>query len=235
MRVLALDTSTRAGSVAIVENDHLLIERVGDASRSHAERLPNDLTAALAACALRVADVDVFAVAAGPGSFTGLRIGIATIQGLAFATHRRVVPVSVLLALAEAASRALPAGAVVGAWLDAHRRDVFSALYQVTDAPLFAKGRLAELTAPAVGDPEQTWQQWRDAGHVPAVLAGDGARLFSSVAGSDTAIVDPGALGGVMARLALARALAGESVDPAGIQPLYVRRPDAEVARERMA
>src|SRR4051795_9096275 len=131
MRVLALDTTTRAGSVAIVDDGRVLIEREGDPTRTHAQRLPAELLEALAAINATTADIDLFAVASGPGSFTGLRIGIATIQGLAFVHRRRIAAVSALEALAHMGSAGLNAGALVGAWMDAQRRDVFSALYRV--------------------------------------------------------------------------------------------------------
>ena len=110
MHVLALDTTTRDGSVALVDDAGVIDERRGDAARPHAERLPLEIVDLLAAHQLRVADVDVFAVAAGPGSFTGLRIGMATIQGLAFTAKRPVVAVSALDALAQLGSIDLPAG-----------------------------------------------------------------------------------------------------------------------------
>src|SRR5213595_1902408 len=108
MRVLALDTTTAAGSVAIVDDDRVLAERVGDPSRAQAARLPGDILLALDSCALTISSIDLFAIAAGPGSFTGLRIGIATIQGLALVHRTRVVPVSALRAMAHAASTTLP-------------------------------------------------------------------------------------------------------------------------------
>src|SRR5690242_13508002 len=114
MRVLALDTTTRAGSVAIVDGDRVVVEERGDPARSHAERMPTDLVAALERAGMTLADIDLFAVAAGPGSFTGLRIGIATMQGLAFVRQRRIVPVSVLVALAIGEALALDEDAVVG-------------------------------------------------------------------------------------------------------------------------
>ena len=83
MRVLALDTTTRGGSVAIAEDGRVVFERVGDGARSHAERLPAELIDAVQTVGWSLADIDLFAVASGPGSFTGLRIGIATMQGLA--------------------------------------------------------------------------------------------------------------------------------------------------------
>ena len=103
MRVLALDTTERAGSVALVEDGRILLERQGDASRTHGERLPGEL----AALGAPFSSIDVFAVAIGPGSFTGLRIGIATMQGLALVNKRSVVGVSALEAHAQLASRTL--------------------------------------------------------------------------------------------------------------------------------
>src|SRR5262249_60630925 len=97
-----------------------------------------------------LADLALTAVASGPGSFTGLRIGIATVQGLAFVHGRSVFSVSALEALAHAASATLAPGTVIAAWMDAHRRDVFAAAYRVAAAPLFSPGRLEELDAPGV-------------------------------------------------------------------------------------
>src|SRR6476660_5419551 len=161
MRVLALDTTTRAGSVAVVDGDRVVVDERGDAARSHAERLPGDLLTALEHAGMTLADVDLFAVASGPGSFTGLRIGIATMQGLAFVQQKRIVPVSVLFALAIGGAATLDEGAIVGAWMDAHRREVFSARYRVAAAPPFAPERLVEVEPPAVGDPAAVWARWR--------------------------------------------------------------------------
>jgi tRNA threonylcarbamoyladenosine biosynthesis protein TsaB len=230
MRVLALDTTTRAGSVAVVEDDRIVVQRGGDPARTHAERLPAEILSVLQDVGLPLSAVDVFAVAAGPGSFTGLRIGIATIQGLAFVQRRRVVPVSALEALAQAGSGGLPVGARVGAWMDAHRREVFSALYLVADAPVYARTRLVEVDPPAVGNPASTIERW---GARPPVdlFIGDGAVLYQELIGS-RAVAAP-LLAGTMGLMAVERAQAGETVDPAAVHPLYVRRPDAEIDRER--
>src|SRR6267142_1319915 len=144
MRVLALDTPNRAGSVALIEDDRIVDERAGDASRTHGERLPGEL----AQLGAPWPTIDVFAVAIGPGSFTGLRIGIATMQGLALVTGRPVIGVSALEALAQIASAALEPGALIASWIDAQRGEIFSALYRVKEAPLFTSERLLELEAP---------------------------------------------------------------------------------------
>src|SRR5262245_37787192 len=237
MLTLSLDTTTRAGSVALVDDDRGVEERPGDPARTHAERLPGEVLHLLESRGLTPSQVDVFAVASGPGSFTGLRVGIATIQGLAFVTGRRVVAVSALDALAHIGSADAPPGTTIATWMDAHRRDVFAALYRTTDAPPFDPDGLIVLEPPSVGDPESTLARWCDRlGVVPATVVGDGARLFADViarAAPDARIVTPPMLAGAVGRIAATRARRGGAVDPAAIQPLYVRRPDAEIDRER--
>ncbi len=230
MRVLALDTTTRAGSVAVVEDDRIVLQRGGDPARTHVERLPAEILGLLQDAGLALPAVDVFAVAAGPGSFTGLRVGIATIQGLAFVQHRRVVAVSALAALAQSGSEELQPGAHVGAWMDAHRREVFSALYRVADAPLGAQARLVEVDPAAVGVPASTMARW-NAGPPIDLIIGDGAVLYKEIIRS-RAVASP-LLAGTIGLMAVDRARAGETVDPAGVHPLYVRRPDVEIERER--
>jgi tRNA threonylcarbamoyladenosine biosynthesis protein TsaB len=236
MRVLALDTTTREGSVALVEDDRVVEERSGDGSRTHAERLPSELAALVASRGVAWIDIDLFAVASGPGSFTGMRVGIATIQGLAFVNRRRVVAVGALDALAQVASADRAAGTIVAAWMDAHRRDVFTALYRVADAPLFTLERLAAIEAPSVGDPVETLARWSAYLDRGSVFIGDGALKYRDAIARGAAgaeVEPPPLLAGAIGRIALARAARGDTLDPAGIQPLYVRRPDAEIDREK--
>jgi tRNA threonylcarbamoyladenosine biosynthesis protein TsaB len=230
MRVLALDTTTRAGSVALVLGDIVddrvdftVDERAGDASRSHGERLPGEL----AALGAPWPTIDVFAVASGPGSFTGLRIGIATIQGLAAVTGRTVVGVSALEALAQLASARLPAGGLVGSWVDAQRGEVFSALYRVAEAPLFTPERLVEIASPLAASPDGTRAAWAGLSPTEVFFTGDGAARYLE------GVESPPLLAGAIGRMAAIRASRGLDVSPAGVQPLYVRRPDVELARER--
>ena len=238
MRVLALDTTTRAGSVALVNDDAVVEERAGDSTRAHAERLPSEIQALLEDCGLSSADVDLFAVAAGPGSFTGLRIGIATQQGLAFVHRRKMAGISALDALAHIAARDDRRG-WIGAWMDARRRDVFSALYRVADGKPFESSRLTTTEDAHVGDPAETMERWRRiVGNEPIVVIGDGAVAFSETiraASPRASILEPSPLAGAIGRLAVAQARKGATVDPAAVMPLYVRRPDAEIDRERRA
>ena len=240
MRVLALDTTTSAGSVALVDDESVIAERVGDSSRTHAARLPDEVFALLDSCGARLEDVDVFAVARGPGSFTGLRIGIATIQGLAFVTRRPVVGISALDALAHAAGAALERGATIAAWMDAHRREVFSALYRVGEGDPFAPLRLAPVEEASVGDPVSTIERWATRAMLPRdqppTFAGDGAVLYGAVVREyrpGAIVMNPDALAGTIGRMARVLAAGGDPTEEAGVRPLYVRRPDAELAREK--
>ena len=204
-----------------------MFEQTGNAERTHTERLPPDLMSACRAAGIGIADVDLFAVAVGPGSFTGLRMGIATVQGLAMARDRRVVPVSTLQALAAAA----PGNAGrVAAWMDAQRGQVFAARYSPEGSPL--AGGASALT------PSETFQAWRDAGGtIPMRFIGDGAVRYSDVihaeAGAGAVVLPHPLLAGVIARMA--HDDPSRAVLPHAVVPLYVRRPDAELARARQA
>jgi tRNA threonylcarbamoyladenosine biosynthesis protein TsaB len=238
MLVLALDSTTRGGSVALARDGAMLEVLAGDAGRPHAERLPADLQHVLARRGLSLTDVDVFAVAVGPGSFTGLRIGIAAIQGCAFAAGKPVIGVSALEALAHAAPAARGAGPLprVGVWMDAQRQEVFSALYRRNEA--VEPVGLEALDGPSVGDPAETVARWHGiAGGASVPIIGDGAQKYRSLldqaAKHPAEVIAPPPLAPTIAVLAWRRALAGELPPPHAIRPLYVRRPDAELARDR--
>lgn len=234
MLVLALDTTTPAGSAALWRDGRLLELRLAESSVSYGQQLPGTLTALLAAHAASLGDVDVLGVASGPGSMTGLRVGIATVQGLALALGRPVVPVSALEALAvSVGSRAgIRPGTRIGALTNARRGEVFSALYVASDGPL------QEIDSPAVGVVETVCARWHPlVSSGPAAFVGDGvaqARVaLEEWFGHSALLVEGVPLAGVVAQLAAARYAVGQVVSPHAIQPLYVRRTDAEVARDR--
>jgi tRNA threonylcarbamoyl adenosine modification protein YeaZ/ribosomal-protein-alanine acetyltransferase len=231
MVVLALETATRAGSYA-VWHDGACGGSAGDARRTHGERLPAELLDALDRQGLRLADVDLFAVVAGPGSFTGLRVGIAAIQGLAMATGRLVVPVPTLDALAGAwlGAAASPA-AVLGLCLDGQRGDVFFAAREVTPA-----GLGDSASEPAVGTPDDAADAFdRAAGTRPLVLVGDGAQRYRQRFAERLPEARVEAERTTLAEAAAARAAADAAggVRPHAVRPVYIRRPDAEIARDR--
>ena len=241
MLVLALDTTTRQGSVALVRDGSVIAAYLGDGAITHGERLPGDLMRLLNAHELRVADVELFAVASGPGSFTGLRIGIATMQGLALANGKPLAGISALDAIHEAVSSQLSALSshlsaqpsslsprdAVAAWMDAGRGQVFSSIYKNGD-----------VVEPALVDkPAEILARWaRELTH-PAVFAGDGAvayRHLIRAAGPGAHIVEPvPPLGPSIARLAERHVQEHGPSLPDAIRPLYIRRSDAELTRDR--
>jgi tRNA threonylcarbamoyladenosine biosynthesis protein TsaB len=234
--VIALDTTTRHGSVALVEDERIVDERAADRAQTDAQRLPGEIVAMVETHGLTLADVDLYAVASGPGSFTGLRIGIATMQGLALVGGRRIAGIPALDAMAELGSAQAPPGTMVAAWIDAHRGEVFAALYRVTAAAPFGAGRLVEIEGPTAAGAASTLAGWREslATNHPAIFVGDGAVLYAeaiaqALPGARVSGLPP--LAGAIGRLAIARHT--EAVAPADIRALYVRRPDVELERER--
>jgi tRNA threonylcarbamoyladenosine biosynthesis protein TsaB len=234
MWVLALDTSSPGGAVALLRDDEPAVERAGDPALSHAERLPRAIAAVLAEAGLPPAALDLFAVASGPGAFTGLRVGLATVQGLALALDRPAIGVSALAAAAWRAFAAEPSMAVCGVWLDAARGDVFAAAFGRPAAPL-PDWPLVELAAASVATPARTLHEWR--GIVPETAP---LLLGPATHGRDAAFAAGHPIVAAAAPLAMAvgrigrRAhLAGHSGPPHALTPLYVRRPDAEVERDR--
>ena len=227
MLVLALDTTTRQGSAALVRDGGLIGTYTGDSSLTHGERLPGDLIRLLATHELRLPDVDLFAVAAGPGSFTGLRIGIATLQGLALANNRPLTGVSALDAwnhAAQSAQRTKPS--TIAVWMDAQRGEVFSTLYAGENA----------IEGPTVEKPAVILERWasRDA---PGMFVGDGAVAYEELI---RAAFSRANVGEDLPPLAVSVAHLGEALMrqhgpamPDAIRPIYVRRSDAELARDR--
>lgn len=238
MLILALDTTTRAGSAAIVRDGAIVDEQIGDASLTHGQRLPADLMRVLDRAQVRLSDINLFAVAAGPGSFTGLRVGIATIQGLAVASGSRVVPVSVLDALARAARLRTNAQAAhrdatehIAPWMDAQRGEVFAAIYHPSSDVV--------LVEPTSAPPAATLDAWAPytAGRTLRFI-GDGALRYrldiAARLGTRARIMDDvPPLAGIIGVIATERA--GDAVVPHAVVPIYIRRPDAELARARRA
>jgi tRNA threonylcarbamoyladenosine biosynthesis protein TsaB len=242
MLVLALDTTTRVSSCAVARDGIVLREDAGDASKPQAARLPGDLITLLERTAIALPEIDIFAVVTGPGSFTGLRIGIATMQGLAFAERKPLIGISGFDALESSfrlkAAATGTATAMIATWVDAWRGEVYAALYE--------DGR--EIVPPVVAHPaallagletSNSGSRIPDPGPRAAItFIGDGAHtcrdLIRRTLGDHARIADPASplLAGVVAQLATAAAAAGQPLPPPhAIRPLYVRRPDAELAR----
>ncbi len=211
MIALAVDTAAEIGSIALAEFSHdgavtILEEARLEAPGGFAQMLFGELEALLARQKVRLADIELYAAGNGPGSFTGVRIGLAAIKGLAEVAGKPAVGVSNLLALAQfgTASQRAPV-------LDARRGEVFAALYGEDDVEVIPPTVLKfSAFTTLIGD--------RDAEIITTGF--DPGHPFTAA---------PPELAGVIARLAIARFLRGESCDPVTIEADYVRRSDAEI------
>ena len=237
MLILALDTTTRGGSVAVTRDDTPIAVLEGNGSRTHGERLPDEIRQTLARAAVRAEELDLLAVASGPGAFTGLRIGLAAMQGLAMVLDIDVVGVSALDALAFASWPRLtdPAQTLLVAWMDAQRGEVFSSSYTAS-----AGGSDFEWTAvnePIVAPPMMLLAELARR-RARVVFVGDGAMTYrSEIDGTSPGswqIMDaPATLAPAVALIGRRLAARGQAGPPHALQPLYVRRPDAELERLR--
>jgi len=227
--LLSLDTTTPKASCAVARDGVVINEEPIDAARQLALQLPGALRDILDLSGVGLDEVDAFAVATGPGSFTGLRIGIATMQGLAFGTGKPLIGMSGFAALRAVASPAF-LGSRIAAWVDAWRGDVY--------ATLFEDGRAIE--DPIVAKPSDLLDQLAPRGFANDVLfIGDGAEtyrdLIMSRLGHAARIADPSTplLAAVIAMLATIEYKNGHRPAPHAIRPIYVRRSDAELTRAR--
>ena len=228
MIILALDTTTRGGSVAVADGDRLLAVRPGDESRTHGERLPGELAHALDQAGVTRERIDLLAVATGPGAFTGLRIGLAAMQGLAMTLNKPVVGVSALDALVEQVTEA--GVELIVPWMDAQRGDVF--------AMLIDRRAGTVVETPAAANPKALLDLWhRHLADRRAIFVGDAAaRDASLIAQAGQGKWDartPSPLAPQIASIGLQRALQGRAGPPHALEPIYVRRPDAEIEREK--
>ena len=216
MRVLAVDTTTSWGSLAVAGPEGVLAEAGVVAEGGHSTWLLPAAEALLGGLGLGAGAVDVFAVTIGPGSFTGLRVGLGSVQGLALASGRPCVGLSTLDVIALAARGS--SGTIV-ALLDAFRGEVYSGVYDSVGT-LRSERKVGPLTEALEGLPAGT------AFVGPAALANRDA-IRESVPG---AVVQEGGrfLAVPLALAALRLAAAGRTVAPAGLRPLYLRAADAK-------
>ena len=227
MRMLAIETATPAQSVALLEDDRLLAEASYDAKGSRGGLLLPTVDHVLRKAGVAAKDLDAVAVSIGPGSFTGLRVGLATAKGLALGTGAAVVGVSTLEALAAGYEPA--AEITICTLLDAYRGEVYLAVFKRR------AGRLERLHADAVLAPETVKEALADV-EQPVHLIGNGAaryrRQLEAALGTTIRVTERG-LGAVpsaavVARLGRNRLAEGIRPD-ADVVPVYLRRTEAEV------
>lgn len=226
---LAFDTSSTSGSIALVRDGSLVAEwTVGDVG-THADWLMRSIDGILASRGLRVTDVDNFAVCTGPGSFTGLRIGVSTVKGLAWALGKDVITVSTLKALALNARYSLDP---VCPMLDARKKEVYTALYS------FSSGSVETLIPESALPPSELFDKIRDLGlNAPVLFIGSGLAVYGQLVREQVrqSVFAPEPLWHV--RAANTALLASEpdarSCSPLTLAPVYLRKSEAEIKAGR--
>nr|WP_326185102.1 tRNA (adenosine(37)-N6)-threonylcarbamoyltransferase complex dimerization subunit type 1 TsaB [uncultured Oscillibacter sp.] len=229
MKILALETSAKAVSAAVTEDGRVLASGYQDTGLTHSRTLMPIVEGILKNTGMTVQDCDAVAVAVGPGSFTGIRIGVAAAKGLAFAADKPVAGVSTLAAMARNAAFA---GGLIVCAMDARRNQVYNALFEAEGSALTrltpdrAIG-LAELAEELRSDPR------------PKTVVGDGARLCAEAllaAGvpcrlAPAHLVMQNAMS--VALEAEALAAAGGLIPPQALEPVYLRPPQVDQQRRK--
>ena len=227
MKILALETAAKAVSAAITENGKVLAAGYQDTGLTHSATLMPIVEGLFRNTGLAPTDVDVVAVSAGPGSFTGVRIGVSAAKGIAFAVEKPAAAVSTLAALAR--NVAFADGLIICA-MDARRQQVYNALFEAKN------GILTRLTPDrAISLEDLAAELWNDPR--PRRIVGDGAQLcmdFMTEAGILCRLAPPHLVMQNAVSVALeAEVLAAEGklVTAQELAPVYLRPPQAERLR----
>jgi tRNA threonylcarbamoyladenosine biosynthesis protein TsaB len=224
MLILAIDTSGQSGGITLAEADagsFRVIESAAIAGGTFSAQLIPTLAALLKKHEYGVKDLGGFAAASGPGSFTGLRVGLSAIKGLAETLHKPIATVSVLEALASMADRE----GKIAAAIDAGRKEVFLGLYE-------KPAENSDHTLLVQREELLTQQDFLAtlATERPAVIITSDAGVAELAAASHSAVVvvtPPGSE--VIARLGARKLMAGETVSVEALDANYLRRSDAEI------
>lgn len=226
MIVLGIETASLQGGVALVGGHGVIAEYVLNVQATYAERLLPAVDQVLRDARMTILDVDGLAVSVGPGSFTGLRIGLSTVKGLALATGKPVVGVPTLRALAWSVPYCRYPVCPI---LDARKKEIYSALFEyrgvelvtlMEEAVLAPETLVKRITQPTlfVGDGWQTYGTFLRQSLGPLVIPPPTSRAMSPAAVAD---------------LGRQRLLNGEEDQVEALVPRYIRLPEAELKRRK--
>lgn len=226
MRALAVDTSTTMAGIAVVDEHGLLAEYMLNDKKTHSQKLVPMLRELLDSLKLTPADMDIFAAVTGPGSFTGLRIGVTTIKALAYAVQKPVAGIPSLDALANAVT--VPDDTLVCPMMDARNNQVYTALYK-------SHNGLMSNTSGYMGVHVSELVRQIEEKNINVIFTGDGAALhrdFLKIELGGRCIFMPDfmlqQMAAPAAQLALSLALRGETVSSYDLTPFYLRPSQAE-------
>ena len=225
--ILTIATATPTGSVALTRGEELLAELILVPAGSHSDYLIPVIDELLTRSGVVVEEIDAFAAVVGPGAFTGLRVGVSTVKGLAQATGKPTIAVSSLQALAM---QAPDAGLPICALLDARKGEVYAGMFQ------WHNGFPEPLSKERVAPPEIVL----DAINANTIFIGDGCRASRTLIVrhcADRANFVPWAMNPLRASAAAMLAYDifcnGDSVSPLELKPEYVRLSDAELNQQK--
>jgi tRNA threonylcarbamoyladenosine biosynthesis protein TsaB len=223
MRILAVDTSTTSCSVAIVDETSLLSEFTIDREETHSRHLMDMIKAVMTMAGLYFSDLDGFAVTRGPGTFTGLRIGISTIKGLAVASEKPVVGISSLETLAFQGSFSRD---LICPILDARKGEVYFSRYR------FLNGHLKRQTKERVAPPDKAVDDLNES----CLFVGNGALLYKEMIlekmgefASFAPMIQNTIRASTIAYLSMAKFENNDTDEIEKILPYYIRKSDAEL------
>src|SRR3989338_8997793 len=236
MIVFGIDTSTNHGSVAIAEGGSLLSESFLPLNSSYSKTLINSLDDLLKKCKLGINDIDGFAVSIGPGSFTGLRIGLSTCKGFNLATGKPIVPVGTLDAITESyfsdsgflnfTLHTPHSELLLCPILDAKKGEVYASIYK------YEEGKIKKITDDMAINPEKLCQKFNE----PVIFFGEGIKQYGDFIKNKlnglAYFYDDAQKNSVAASIAL---LGGKKIERGDIEdstllkPRYIRRSEAEI------
>jgi len=229
MKILAIDSSAKTATAAVYDNKQLLALSVLNVTETHSESLMPTVEDLLNRCALSASGIDIFAVSCGPGSFTGVRIGVACIKGLAFG-GKKCVSVSTLEALAH---NFYTCDGIICPVMDARRSQVYNALfkYEGTELKRLTEDRLLTV-GELFSEIERLGEKVRFCGDGYSLVIKSIESLkpnFEYIPSSQTQIWQNAAS---VAEIAYEKFLNGEVVTDSELKPIYLRASQAE--RERL-
>jgi len=227
MNILAIDTSTPLASIALAVDEQIVAESLLNTNRTLSARLVPEIERLLTSSGLAIADIDLFASCIGPGSFTGVRGGVATIQGLALAVDKPCAGFSSLAMLAMNFSLSTT---LICPMLDARKSEVYAALYDCSSA--IPSPRIDDCVLP----PAAILDQIAAATDQPVIFVGEGAvryhdliaeRLGDRAVFAPFPLHSPRSANGIL--LALHAFRSGGQLEPSQLLPVYLRASDAEI------
>lgn len=228
MKILAIETATMLGGIALIDDlSGLFAEIRFNVKATHSERLMIELDHILKQTSLNIDDIDVFAISIGPGSFTGLRIGLSSVKGFSFATGKPIVSVPTL----EAFAWNFPyCQFPVCPMIDARKNEVYTALF------MWNKTEFHRVISEISIKVEELMEKINTFSNEKIIFAGDGSLIYRDkiikAMGSRAIFAPPDKMipsPSNVASLGIKKALQGEFADPIRLVPFYLRRSEAEI------